>query len=228
VLLETALERELTAGVSHGALAFDEVATLGILSWVDWLTLGAEAALARAATTAARAELCPRPLSAAYAFGFVAFIHQLVGDAVGTERFATRCKAISEPRHIVYWTAVADALIGWAAATDRRAGAGLPRLCAALAEYRRTQGRILLPYLLSLHADASYKAGSQLQALEALTDAETIAESIGARLFLPGLLMLRGRIQGGSAGVATLGRARALAREQGAITLATAARAMEA
>lgn len=225
VLLETALERELTAGMSDGALAFDEVATLGILSWVDWLTRGAEAALARAATTAARAELCPRPLSAAYAFGFVAFTHQLVGDTAGTERFAARCRAIAEPRRMVYWTAVADALIGWAAATERRPDAGLPRLRAALAEYRRTQGRILLPYLLCLHADAAHKAGSKLQALEALAEAETVAEAIGARLFLPALLILRGRIQGGSEGAATLHRARALAMDQGANTLV--ARAME-
>ncbi|MGH7153927.1 MAG: AAA family ATPase, partial [Acetobacteraceae bacterium] len=89
-LLDSALARELASAQSEGALAYDDVATLGILSWVDWLTLGPEAALARAATTAARAELSPRPLSVAYAFGFVAFAHQLAGDAAGARRFAER------------------------------------------------------------------------------------------------------------------------------------------
>ena len=218
-LLEAALERELAAGESDGALAFDEVATLGILSWVDWLTRGSEAAMARAAATAARAELTPRPLSAAYAFGFVAFTHQLVGDTVGTEQFAARCKAIAEPRRIVYWTAVADALMGWAVATERRSDAGLVRLRDALAEYRRTQGQILLPYLLALQAEAEHASGSPARALEALDDAEGVAEAIGARLFLPALLILRGRILRGAAGTAALRRAQALAADQGATTL---------
>jgi hypothetical protein len=64
-------------------------------------------------------------------------------------------RAIAEPRRIVYWMAVADALIGWAAAMGHRSDAGLARLRTALVEYRRTQGQILLPYLLALQVEAS-------------------------------------------------------------------------
>ncbi|MGH7154954.1 MAG: hypothetical protein ACREF3_13595, partial [Acetobacteraceae bacterium] len=79
---------------------------------------------------------------------------------------------------------------------------------------------ILLPYLLALLAEAESVAGSRAAALNTLTEAESVADAIGARLFLPGLLLRRGRLLRGREGLDVLARARQLAVAQGAVALA--------
>jgi hypothetical protein len=206
-------------------LAFDDATTLGTLAWLDWLTDGAGASLTRAGQAAARAEHSTRPLSAAYAFGFAAIAHQLSGDADGAQRLADRCAAIAETRGFVYWTMMADALRGWSEAVRDHAPSGALRLRRAVAEYHRTQSEILRPYLLGLLAEAEHATRADAAAHEALNRAEEVAIAIGARLFLPTLLMLRGRLLTGAAAVRALSTARKEALAQGARALAAAATA---
>jgi len=227
VLLEASLARQTAVrdADTDQELAFDDATTLGTLAWLDWLTDGPGASLTRAGQAAARAESSTRPLSAAYAFGFAAIAHQLAGNPDGAQRLAERCGAIAATRGFVYWTAMAEALCGWSEAVRDHAPAGVLRLRRALSEYHRMKSEILRPYLLGLLAEAEHATGSDAAAREALDLAEGATTAIGARLFLPGLLMLRGRILTGAAAVRALLAARDEALAQGATALAAAATA---
>jgi class 3 adenylate cyclase len=226
-LLEDALARQMAVGdsVADRNFIFDDVTTLGTLAWLDWLTDGRDAALNRSAQTAVRAENCTRPLSAAYAFGFAAIAHQLAGDAEGVERLAARCGAIAAEHGLVYWTATAEALRGWSQAFGHHASDGVFRLRRAVADYHRTQSEILRPYLLGLQAEAEFLAGSGAAAREALDLAEEVTTTLDARLHLPTLLLLRGRLSEGAESMRALAAARDEARRQGAAALAIVAEA---
>jgi class 3 adenylate cyclase len=227
LLLEGSLARQMAVNDADAdqELAFDDAPTLGLLAWLDWLTDGPAASLTRAAEAAARAERSTRPLSATYAFGIAAIAHQLSGDVDGAQRPNDRCAAIAEARGFVYWTMMAEALRGWSEAVRDHAPSGALRLSRAVAEYHRTQSEILRPYLLGLLAEAEHATGAGAAAHEALDRAEEVAIAIGARLFLPTLLMLRGRLLTGAAAVGALSAARDEALAQGARALAAAATA---
>jgi hypothetical protein len=227
VLLEAALARQAAVGDADAAheLTFDDATTLGTLAWLDWLTDGTAMALARVAQAEVRAASSPRPLSAAYTFGFAAIVRQLAGDADGAHRLAARCRAIAVQRGFVYWIAMAEAMQGWSEAVRNRTAVGLRLLRDAVSNYERTQSEILRPYLLGLLADAEHVSGSRRAGLAALDEAQTLATTIGARLHLPFLLMLRGRMLGGSEASDALAAARDEAISQGAVALAAVAEA---
>jgi hypothetical protein len=221
LLLEAALTSQVSIEMAQGDLAYDEATTLATLAWLDWLTLGDAAALSRAAQAAGRAEVSPRPLSAAYTFGFVAIVHQLCSDWEGAERFAVRCKSIASERHIIYFMAVADALIGWCQALRDRSAVGLERLRNAVMQYGDLQSEILLPYLLGLLAEAEHAIGSDTAALAALDRADAVVAAIGAYVYKPGLLLARSRIQDRDTALRVLPLALEAATEQGATALAS-------
>jgi class 3 adenylate cyclase/tetratricopeptide (TPR) repeat protein len=199
-LLEASLARHIAAeaGSADGkvaSLAFDDAYTLAHLAWLDWLTEGAEAALARTELAAARAELAPRPLTTAYSLGICAMVHQMAGDRDGAARLAERCAAISSDRGFTYWIAMSEALRHWARAVRKHPAAdALDGLQAALVSYQRTQSLIFRPYVLALLAEAKHAAGSSAAALEALDRANRVAVGIGARLYAPTLLRTRGHV----------------------------------
>jgi len=224
-LLEAALARQAAVSDEDAAkeLIFDDATTHGTLAWLDWLTEGTPAALARAEQAEARAASSPRPLSAAYAFGFAAIARQLAGDVDGAERLAARCGAIAAARGFIYWTAMAEALRGWSEALRDHSLVGLNRLRGAVADYHRTQSELLRPYLLGLLAEAEHVAGSGVDGFQALDLAEELATAIGARLHLPILSMLRGRLMTGAHALRAFSAARDEAVSQGATALAAAA-----
>ena len=196
----------------------DNALTLGHLAWVDWLTEGAAAALERARRAAALIGDDSRPLSAAYALGFVAVVHQLAGDRAGTAHFAQRCRAIAEPRGMAYWIAMANALAGWSEATGG-SGDGLARLRNAIGDYSRTQGLVLKPYLLGLLAEAEQAAGTAEAAARALDEAAAVVDRIGADLFRPVLLRLQARNLAGPERQEVLRAAQQIAEAQGAASI---------
>jgi hypothetical protein len=219
-LLEAALQNQVSSELSQGDLAYDDATTLATLAWLDWLTEGNAQALSRAAEAAVRAEASPRPLSAAYTFGFLAIVHQLCSDPDGSERYAARCRSIANERGIVYFVTIADALSGWCQAVRDRSSDGLQRLRSAVTEYRNLQGEILLPHLFGLLAETEHSFGSEAAALVALDQADAVVQALGAHVYTSSLLLARSRIAGRATAQHVLPEALRLAQEQGANALA--------
>lgn len=189
-LLDAALARYANLDEETRDKNRDDALTLSTLAWVRWLTDGREAALTMARMAADRVPQLSQPLTVAYALGFVAIAHQLAGDAAGVADFANRCGEIAQARGIVYWVAMARALAGWSGSINQDP-AGLQRLREALEDYRRTEGKVLRPYLLGLLAEAETASGDTGAAIAALDEADEVARDIGAGLFQAPLLRLR-------------------------------------
>jgi class 3 adenylate cyclase len=167
LLFDAALERLDTADTGPPGFDHDTTATLTLaaLAWLDWLTEGDAAALARATQVAGRAINARRPIISAYGFGFAAAVHQLAGDADGARTLALHCGEVATARGISYWSAMADMLCGWSAARLGNPTAGRAQLRRGLAGYMATESEILRPYALGLLADAEYVAGDVESAL---------------------------------------------------------------
>lgn len=213
-LLESSLARHARLDPAERDAQRDDALVLSHLAWSDWFTKGAAATMARAELAAARADM-GSPLHATYALGFVAVAHQICGDREGAARYASQSGAIARERGIVYWIAMADAVIGWSDAI-RGDASGLGVLRTAIADYDRTQGRVLRPYLLGLLAEAELGLGSRDRALAAISEADAIVNAIGVELYRAPLLRLRALAQTGSARAVTLLAAKNTAIAQGA------------
>ncbi len=217
-MMETALARHRGMPESQRHSEYEDASILIHLAWLDWLIHGREAMAQRVAQAVARVPGAP-PLRAAYVMGFAAVAWQLADDPGAVADFAERSGAIAREHGIVYWIAMAEALSGWATAA-RGEREGLERLRRAVSAYDRTQGRVLLPYLLALLAAAEHRVGRPSDALAALERAETVVATIGAGLYRAPLLRLRARLLAGDERDRLLAEARAAAEAQGAVAFA--------
>jgi hypothetical protein len=213
-MMEAALARHLAMPEAQRLSVYEDASILIHLAWLDWMIHGRDAMTRRIALAVGRLAGAP-PLRAAYVLGFAAVAHQLDGDPDATAEYAARSGAIAREHGIVYWIAMADALAGWAAAAQGSHD-GLMLLREAVAAYDRTQGRVLLPYLLALLTRAELAVGSQTEAMAALDRADSVVAAIGTGLYRAPLLRLRARLTAGSGRDALLRDARRVAEEQGA------------
>lgn len=213
-MMEAALARHLAMPEAQRLSVYEDASILIHLAWLDWMIHGRDAMTRRIGLAVGRLAGAP-PLRAAYVLGFAAVAHQLDGDPEATAEYAARSGAIAREHGIVYWIAMADALAGWAAAAQGSHD-GLLLLRGAVAAYDRTQGRVLLPYLLALLTRAELAVGSQTEATGALDRADSVVAAIGTGLYRAPLLRLRARLTAGSGRDALLRDARRVAEEQGA------------
>ncbi len=216
--MESALARHLELEADQRDKDREDASILAHLAWLDWLIRGRDAMLRRAASAASRVSEA-RPLKASYVLGFVAVAQQLAGSPEETARFAEQSGAIAREHGLVYWIAMADALIGWSKAV-RLDPDGLGLLHKALTDYDRTQGQVLLPYLLGLLAEAELLVGDRAAALAALNRADAVRLAIGSDLYRAPLLRLRARLLDGQARNNALLEAKHIAEEQGAAAFA--------
>jgi hypothetical protein len=222
--MQSALERRATLDPAVRQTDGEDATILAHLAWSDWLIHGSDAMLRRAALAAELVDDGAPPLKAAYVLGFVAVAHQIAGNPEAVHHFAAQSGAIAREHAIIYWIAMADALTGWADAMQGSAS-GLTRLQQSVTDYDRTQGQILLPYLLGILADAERSIGSPTAAIAALDRADAVVAAIGAYLYQPALMQIRARLLKGSAQAELLDRAKQIAEAQGAAAFARALQA---
>lgn len=122
-----------------------------------------------------------------------------------------------------HWTAMGEVLWGWALAMQGESPTGLRRIRRGLAAWRASGAENLQPYFLTLLADA-YAAGGQVDAaLQALTEAQMVADNTGERWWQAETYRLRGELlmqtgdrRDGAAVTVALQQARDVAQQQGA------------
>lgn len=219
-MMESAVRRYAFMNVEQLRRADREERVLAQLAWLDWLIHGRETMHERADLAAKRA-LGSRPVRAAYVLGMIAVAHQWAGDAATVAHFATQSGAIAREHGLAYWIAMADALAGWSQVTCDDI-AGLAQLRQAVRDYDKTQGQVMLPYLLGLLAEAEHRLGARTAAVAALDRADMVVAAIGAALYRAPLLRLRARLSAGAERIDLLRQAQQIATEQGAAAFASA------
>jgi len=209
-------------------------AHLGFLAWL----FGEEAKM-HEHLAEMRREASGQLFSLAYSHVGAAMIHQLAGDADAVRADADALLDLSTDHGFSLFVALARCSRGWALAVGGGDAQGVDEIRAGIEQWQATGARFLVPYQLGLLGDAQAAVGRQEAALDTVDAALAIVRRTGERWWEAELLRLAGKLRGGialrargarrlqgrRAALASLGKAVALARRQGAHALVQRARA---
>jgi DNA-binding SARP family transcriptional activator len=212
-----ALAHELCSGADVPALVGTRVEVHG-RAWsahAFWHLGRDEEALHWCNWAISRAEDIGHPYSLAVALSYAAMTHQFRRDVPQTLEFARRVQEICARYDFAYYGNWGLILAGWC--TGGRDGA--EQIRAGLGQLRDQGAMARHPYYLALLAETLMSARQPEAAGAVLESARAAAAVHDDRWWLPELYRLDGQRTPGPAGVDLLGRAVAIAEEQGSQAL---------
>ena len=158
------------------------------------------------------------PFTLAQTLADTMYLYPLRGEVGRTREAAEATISCADEYGFPYWSSIATIHLGWALAMGDDGEAGLERMGAGLAAYRRTGATLALPWFLGMLAEAQRAAGHCEAAAQTLDDALAMVERTGERFYAAELHRLRGLFlaeQGaGEEAEAHLMRALSIAHEQ--------------
>jgi predicted ATPase len=108
------------------------------------------------------------------------------------DRFASDLIELSTRHNFAYFLAVGAIYRGWARSTSGNTAEGIPWIEQGIRDFRATGAVQWLPDFLGLKAEALHLADRTSEALEAISEAEVLAERSEHRVYYPQLRRLRG------------------------------------
>src|SRR5262249_12172963 len=108
------------------------------------------------------------------------------------DRFASDLIELSTRHHFPHWLAIGTVYRGWARSSSGNTAEGIPWIEQGIREFRAAGAVLNLPYLLGLKAEALHLADRTSEALEAISEAQVLAERFEQPNFLGELHRLRG------------------------------------
>ncbi|MEZ2143298.1 adenylate/guanylate cyclase domain-containing protein [Bradyrhizobium sp. DN5] len=112
------------------------VADLALMSWVLWLLGHFDAASARMDAAIQRADVINHPHSQAYACYYASVLHALRGEMSRAQRYADRCRSLSEEHGFRQWHGLAQAVRGICVTMLDPSSSAVEEIRAAMDEYR--------------------------------------------------------------------------------------------
>jgi predicted ATPase len=166
----------------------------------------------------------------AQALFFAGLLAQFARQPGEVERLASDLTELSTRQSFAFFLAGGEVLRGWARSACGQTAEGIALIEHGIADWVATGAKLVIPYYLALKAEALHHANRTSEALEAISEAEALAERSEERCWCAELQRLRGVF------LATLGAeetqieasfcaAIRIAREQKSISLATRAEA---
>lgn len=108
---------------------------------------------------------------------------QLAGDRVGVEVRAEELVRLAEAERFRFWFAGGKILRGWSAAEAGDVEGGIQTMQDGLAEWRASGAAFMVPYFLSLMAEAHTRSGRATEALRLLDEAARQIQRSGERWY---------------------------------------------
>jgi hypothetical protein len=108
------------------------------------------------------------------------------------DRFASDLIELSTRHNFVYWLAIGAIWRGWARSASGDTAEGIPWIEQGIRDFRATGAVLGLPSLLARKAEALQLANRNSEALEAINEAEALAERFEQRVSFAELHRLRG------------------------------------
>jgi predicted ATPase len=108
------------------------------------------------------------------------------------ERLASDALEFSTRQNFVSWLPGEAVLRGWARSASGDTAEGIAWIENGIGAYRAIGAMLCMPYYLALKAEALYLADRTSEALEAISEAETMVEKSGERWWCAELHRLRG------------------------------------
>jgi predicted ATPase/class 3 adenylate cyclase len=184
----------------HGSHAFtygDNPATSArcALALTLWLLGYADQSLRRSEDNLALLRsVINHPYSVAFGLNVAAIQRQYRGDAPETRALAEEALVLAEARGLVFVSAMASILKGWALTQEGQLGEGAAQMRRGLAAQLATGAEMARPYWLSLIAEACHRMGSVQEGLALLDEAEAAVELTHECCWEAEIYRLRGQL----------------------------------
>jgi predicted ATPase len=128
----------------------------------------------------------------AVALFFAGHVAHFEGNRANVERLASDLIELSTRQNFAIWLPIGAVLRGWARSASGDTDEGISWIENGIEEYRATGSMLFVPYWLGLKAEALYLAHRSSEALEAISEAEALAEKSEERWWCAELHRLRG------------------------------------
>lgn len=207
------LERGLSHHADHQHSSYvlhdttdPEVACLANLAWSFWFLGYPDRALRRSEEALALAQRLAHPYSLGYALTFAAVLHCFARDFRQACERADAAIAIAADHGFPLWSAMGTILRSWALVQEGQLTEG-PRITEGLAALQAIGAELGRTAFLALLAESLAMRGKAREGLVVLSEALSIAERKGERLYaaeihrLKGELILRRSAEGAEQGV---------------------------
>jgi hypothetical protein len=168
------------------------VVCLGFEALSDWY-LGE---IASCHTTVAEAISLAKELNDMTALAIALYLGGILArferNPAEVERCALNMIELSTRLNFPFWLAMGTVYRGWARSASGDTAEGIPWIVQGIEDYRATGSIIDLPYFLALKAESLYLADRTSEALEAIWEAEALAERVEIACWYSELHRLRG------------------------------------
>jgi tetratricopeptide (TPR) repeat protein len=123
---------------------------------------------------------------------FAAFLAHFRGNSAEVERGASDLIELSTRQNFAFWLPGCKVLRGWARSASGSTIEGISWIDDGIEDWRASGSSLFMPYYLALKAEALYLAERASEALEAIKQAEALAERFEERWWRAELYRLRG------------------------------------
>jgi NACHT domain len=130
--------------------------------------------------------------SLAHSLYQAAILAQFEGTPAEVERLASDAIELSARQNFALWLAGAEVLRGWARSACGATAEGLAWIEGGIEDWMATSAILWVSYFLALKAEALYLADRTSEALEAINEAEAMAERLEERYWRAELHRLKG------------------------------------
>ena len=128
----------------------------------------------------------------ALALSWAAGLGQRERNTAEVDRLASDLIELSTRHNFVYWLAVGAVNRGWARSASGDTAEGIPWIEHGIRDIRATGAMLALPSALARNAEALHLADRNSEALQAINEAEAVAERFEQRVYFSELHRLRG------------------------------------
>jgi serine/threonine protein kinase/tetratricopeptide (TPR) repeat protein len=128
----------------------------------------------------------------AVALYFAGHLAHFEGNRAEVERLASELIELSTRQNFAIWLPIGAVLRGWARSASGETDEGISWIEDGIEDYRATGSMVFLPFFLALKAEALHLADRTFEALEAIKEAEALAERSEERWWTAELHRLRG------------------------------------
>src|SRR5712691_4003129 len=183
----------------HRASAFLYREDIGVIchsyaAWTLWCLGSPEQGLARSVEAATLAQQLAYPFSLAHALVLAALFHSLRRDVCLSQERAEPAIVLATDQGFPHHRAIGSLLRGWTLAHQGQAQDGIEQLHQGLTACQVVGVELLRPHYLALLADAHGTIGHQELGLKVLTEALTLVDTTGERVWEPELYRLKGAL----------------------------------
>jgi predicted ATPase len=132
------------------------------------------------------------PFTLAFARFWAAGLSQMRRDVAAVLEQAEATLALAAEHGFPHWVALAATLRGWALVMRDKSEEGMAQLRQGIADWRATGATLVVPYVLTLLAEASTLLGNIEEGFRSLDDAQAVLEQHEDRWWEAEIYRLRG------------------------------------